>query len=213
MTINNIDPNTLHELALELDDEEWERLAVQLGVPEMIIKQMKASQCGRCCAAYEFIQNLVTRFPRERLIDFRQKVIEIQRNDVVEFIDSAMYELIMSTLQEIPQLMLQALSNRLEQSQFKSIKYWRHLAGLYGYENHCINSMESTMFGYHKHSPTTALIEYLAKSQPVLSVSQIGISLEKLGLMRISQKLYGMFARKMTYSSMPNLVRYELPPI
>ena len=211
-TINDIDQDALYELANELDDKEWERLAIELGVPEEIIKQIKVSQYGRSYVAMEFMQNFKTRYPRERVSDFRMKVEAIQRNDVVDFMDSALCEEMMSTFQEIPLQKLEALASRLEQSQFKSIKYWRHLAGLYGYENQTINAMEST-FGYHERSPTVALFDYMGKSKPALSILEIGSTLEKLDLIRMSEKLHSIFSKRMKCRSLPTLVRREFSPI
>lgn len=211
-TINDISQDTLYELANELDDKEWERLAIELGTPEEIIQQIKVSQYGRSYVAMEFMQNFKTRYPRERLCDFRMKVVAIQRNDVVDFIDTALNQEMMSAFQEIPHQKLEALASHLERSQFKSIKYWRHLAGLYGYENQTINAMEST-FGYHERSPTVALFDYMGKSKPALSILEIGNTLEKLELIRMSEKLHRIFSRRMTYSSLPNLVKCEFPPM
>lgn len=213
MTINEIGQETLFELAVELDSKEWEQLAAELGVPEEIIKQIKASQYGRGNAAIEFICNLITRYPKERLYDLREKLKTLLRQDVVEYIDSSMCQDLMSALQDIPRQKLAALASRLEQSQFKSIKYWRHLAGLYGYENPCISAMEST-FGYHERSPTLVLFDYMGKSKPSLSISQIGTTLEKLGMHRMSRKLYDVFSRGMTFSSsIQSLIMCEFPPL
>lgn len=214
MTVNQIGPNILHELALELDDKDWERVASGLGVTEEVIKQLKAHRSGKCCAALEFLQNLITKYPEERLIDFRQKVIEIERNDVVGFIDSSLGGMMANHLHEIPRADLEALAVHLEHSQFISIKYWKHLAGLYGYDNNVIGFIENKVVcTNHPHSPTAALVDYVRKCQPALCVSEIGAVLEKLGLNRTSQKLHHFFEKQMLHSSLPNLVRNEFLPI
>lgn len=209
MTVSHIDPNTLHELALELDPRNWERLAIELGLREDEIKQLKAPHNGRCFAALEFIHNLITLYPRERLVDLRQKVIEIKRNDVADFIDSSLSELMMSHLQDIPYQLKEELASRLEQSQFNSIKCWRHIAGLYGYDNQFINAIQSAEYSNYPHSPTTALIEYVGTRQPALGLSEIGTILERLGLIRMSQKLHELCLNKLLYRSLPNLVRID----
>ena len=211
-TINEIDQETLFELANELDDKDWERFACEIGVTEEVIKQIKLYQIGRTYAAVEFMTNFMTRFPREKLVDFRQNVLAIQRNDVVEYMDTKLNGQMMSTFQEIPHQQIEELASKLEMSQFKSIKYWRHLAGLYGYENQSINAMEST-FGRHERSPTLALFDYMGKSTPHLSVLDIGKTLEKLGLIRMSKKLHGILSRRMICMSLPNLLECEFSTI
>ena len=210
--INDISQETLFELANELDDKDWESFACEIGVTEDTIRQIRLTQVGRCHAAVEFMSNFMTRFPTERLIDFRQKLIQIKRNDIVEYIDKTLADELMHTFHEISYQKLEALASKLEKRQQRTIKYWRHLAGLYGYENQTINAMEST-FGRQERSPTIVLFEYMGKSMPQLSISDIGKALEKLGLIRISEKLHGIFTRKITCESPPNLQEYAFSPI
>ena len=188
LTVAKMDCEIRHGLAIELDPNDWPLLARELGVPEDVIGDIASSR--KCLSPLEFLKALKARYPNEKLVDLRQKVQRIERNDVVEFIDSSLKEFLGERLDKIPHEKIKGLMKYLEERASPTItKDWRNLAVLYGYKDEEIDYISSMVSCHKKESPTDCLVSYLAKSNPLLPVAEIGLALEKLRLNRASMKL------------------------
>ena len=91
-----------YALAIELDPKDWRLLARILRVPEDVIRGIAFASSMRCLISLEFMKALKTKYPNEKLVDLRQKAQRIERNDLVEFIDSNLKEFLEKKLDKIP---------------------------------------------------------------------------------------------------------------
>ena len=185
-----------HGLAIELDPKDWPLLARALAVPDNVIRDISLSRRRRTLPSLEFFMDLKTRRPLERLCDFRQKVQKIDRNDVVDFIDSSMKEFLGERLDKVAHESVEELMKYLEEKATPITKDWKNLAVLYGYKDEEIDYISSFVYCHKTERPTDCLINYLAKSDPSLSVAEIGLALEELHLNRASMKLQNEYLKR-----------------
>ena len=175
-----------HKLAIEIDAKDWQALARELDVPKDVIRDISFE--GHF-PSVDFSNQLLTKYPDEKLIDFRQKVKQIERNDVVKFIDSSLKEFVWERLGELPKDKLEELMKRLDEKATGLTKDWKNIAVMYDYKDEEIDYIAFHVKRHAQESPTDCLINYLAKSNPSLSIAEIGGALEKLCLNRANLKL------------------------
>jgi len=173
-------------LAIEIDTKDWQALARELDVPKEVIRDISFK--GHF-PSVDFCKELLTKYPEEKLIDFRQKVKEIKRNDVIEFIDTRLKEFVWDRLDELPKDKLEELMKRLGEKATGLTKDWKNIAVMYDYEDEEIDYIAFHATNRMQESPTDCLIDYLAKSNPSLLIAEIGRALEKLRLNRANLKL------------------------
>ena len=190
VTIESMNYEVRQKLAVETDGKDWQALARELDVPKEVIRDIS---CRGHFPSVDFCKQLLTKYPDEKLIDFRQKVKEIERNDVVKFIDSSLKEFVWESLDELPKDMLEELMKRLGEKATGLTKDWRNIAVIYDYDDEEIDYIEVHVTNHAQESPTDCLINYLAKSNPSLSIAEIGRALEKLRLNRANLKLFNEY--------------------
>jgi len=175
-----------HKLAIEIDAKDWKALARELDVPKDKIRDISFE--GHF-PSVDFSKDLLTKYPEEKLIDFRQKVKEIKRNDVIEFIDTRLKEFVWERLDDLPRDKLEELMKRLGEKATGLTKDWKNIAVMYDYEDEEIDYIASHVRDHTQESPTDCLINYLAKTNPSLPIAEIGNALEKLRLKRANLTL------------------------
>jgi len=193
-----MDYNDRQELANHLDLRDWQGLARQITVPEKMIKEIQFQIKGHF-PSVNFAEHLFTTYPNERLIDFRDKVKEIGRNDVVQLIESSLEEFLLRKLSEVPFSKLEEPIKRLAVKPTSITKDWKNLAALYNYSQSEIDSIANLVYSCAQKGPTELLMDYLVTSMPWLTINDFGRALEKHGLMNASCKLYNKTRSDIAY--------------
>ena len=186
VTVESINYEVRQKLAIEIDTKDWQALARELDVPNEVIRDISFKGYF---PSVDFCKELLTKYPEEKLIDFRQKVKEIKRNDVIAFIDTRLKEFVWDRLDELPKDKLEELMKRLGEKATGLTKDWKNIAVMYDYEDEEIDYIAFHAANRMQESPTGCLIDYLAKSNPSLVIAEIGRALEKLRLNRANLKL------------------------
>ncbi|XP_065056934.1 uncharacterized protein LOC135685077 isoform X39 [Rhopilema esculentum] len=180
LTIEDLDQDLIHSISNLLDKNGWEPVAGVIFCNEDdvdgIIITLRSCQAGGGQPALNFIRHLFSSHPSENVGDFKQKLMEIGRENVIQFINEVTDDKLLSSLSFDK---LSMLSGKLEFSQ-KSVKYWKHLAPKYNLSKVDIAGIESTKVEYQHYSPTEALIQALYMRKPEYKVSEFIKVLEDL---------------------------------
>jgi len=192
LRIEDMDYNIVQDLANRLDLKDWQRLARALQVPESKIRDI--SFTGNF-PAVNFLWHLLTLIPGVTLSDFRQKVMEIERYDVVEFIDSSLQEFEPERLSKIPKDKQMDLMKRLGEKAAAITKDWKNVAALYKLKRDEIDCIASQAPNCTQKGPMECLIDYFQTSMPWISVADLGLALEALGFASASRHLYNSYMK------------------
>ena len=182
--------NVVQELANRLDLKDCQRLARAFQVPESKIRDI--SFTGNF-PAVNFLWHLLTLIPGVTLHDFMQKVMKVERYDVVEFIESSLQEFKSERLSKIPKDKQMDLMKRLGEKAAAITKDWKNVADLYKLKRDEIDCIANQVPNCTQKSPMECLIDYFETSMPWISVADLGLALEALGFASASRNLYNSY--------------------